>query len=375
LSNLGEKPLLRVPVAKKRAPIDREILDIIRSTRIGQEASMYGALRDLFIDVLGYAPSSVVIDTSGESGRPDITIRAGSGLVNPAGAERMVDWIVVEAKARAGSFAEPASRERIFSLKAKYITPHTAWFLMVDPQTLVARPVDGPLDAAADIVIDLPSANLPSIEARLVRLRANEAGVPRALERFRSGDVTMIGYEKLSSATPLPNLSEARIKVAQRRFTATLREAANSLCDAAEAALARQKEEVEALSQQIQSYKTRFTDAVVAADPPAAYARATSREEYRELEAATRQLRTALQRSRAIARLAIDVLPRFMAENGKISAEMYRRFAVQTAHLLLARVLLLRFFEDHGFFGSKKYLCNGGVAAFQSVFKYFVFAF
>jgi hypothetical protein len=332
---------------------------------------MYGALRDLFIDVLGYPAAAVVIDTSGESGRPDITVRAGSGLVNQTGAERLVDWIVVEAKARPGSFAETASRERIFSLKAKYITPHTAWFLMVDPQTLVARPVDGPLNTAADIVIDLDTVSLETVRARLVRLHSNEAGVPRALERFRSGDVTMIGYEKLSSTTPLPNLSEARIRVAQKRFTATLRDAAASLCDAAEAALARQKDDIEELWQHIQNYKKRFPDAVVTADPPTAYARARSREEHVELEAATRRLRAALQRTRSIARLAVDVLPRFAAENGKVSPEMYRRFAVQTAHLLLARVLLLRFFEDHGFFGDKKYLCNGGVAAFQAVFKYF----
>ena len=34
-------------------------------------------------------------------------------------------------------------------------------------------------------------------------------------------------------------------------------------------------------------------------------------------------------------------------------------------------MLLLRFFEDHGFFGTKRYLCNGGVAAFQRMREYF----
>jgi len=32
---------------------------------------------------------------------------------------------------------------------------------------------------------------------------------------------------------------------------------------------------------------------------------------------------------------------------------------------------MLRFFEDHGFFEGKRYLCNGGVAAFQTWRKHY----
>ena len=45
--------------------------------------------------------------------------------------------------------------------------------------------------------------------------------------------------------------------------------------------------------------------------------------------------------------------------------------AAETASLLLSRCMVLRFFEDHGFFGEKKYLCNGGVKAFQQMRVYF----
>ncbi|MEO3415451.1 N-6 DNA methylase [Roseovarius sp. CAU 1744] len=41
--------------------------------------------------------------------------------------------------------------------------------------------------------------------------------------------------------------------------------------------------------------------------------------------------------------------------------------ATETANLVLARILLIRFFEDHKFFGEHRYLCNGGVHAFQSL--------
>jgi hypothetical protein len=37
--------------------------------------------------------------------------------------------------------------------------------------------------------------------------------------------------------------------------------------------------------------------------------------------------------------------------------------------------LLLRFFEDHGFFGEQRYICNGGVYAFQKMREYFAIGY
>jgi hypothetical protein len=46
----------------------------IVATAKGQEPTMYGPLRDLFIEVLGYPPQDVDIDRSAARGRPDITV-------------------------------------------------------------------------------------------------------------------------------------------------------------------------------------------------------------------------------------------------------------------------------------------------------------
>jgi hypothetical protein len=48
----------------------------IRSTALGKEAAMYGPLRDLFIHALGYPAADVDIDTTGDVGRPDLTVNA-----------------------------------------------------------------------------------------------------------------------------------------------------------------------------------------------------------------------------------------------------------------------------------------------------------
>ena len=345
------------------------ILPIILGTQRGQEAAMYGAIRDLFIECLGYAPARVVTDIAGIEGRPDVTVRADAGITDQNGQPRLVDWIVVEAKALPGVFLNLNSRERVFGGKAKYITPNTAWFVMIDPSTIVARPVDGPTRASADITIQItPDCDIESVVAQLSRLHSNTAGVPAAMERFRAGDTQLIAYQKLQ---PEPGISESRLRVARRRFTAALQNSAQELCDAADGALTVLLPEIEALRHQASRFRARYADAVVAAVPPIAYARTFGREEQASMDGDARALRLALQRSRHIARLAVDILPKFSAENGEISNASYRKFAVQSAHLLLARVLLLRFLEDNGFFGARRYVCNGGVKAFQDVFNYF----
>jgi hypothetical protein len=51
----------------------KETIRLIRETKLGQEAAMYGPLRDLFCDVLGYPKGAVLIDIAGDAGRPDVT--------------------------------------------------------------------------------------------------------------------------------------------------------------------------------------------------------------------------------------------------------------------------------------------------------------
>lgn len=63
---------------------------------------MYGPLRDLFIHVLGYPASDADIDITGEGGRPDVTVRAPSGLLDGKGRVAKTDWIVVEAQDERG---------------------------------------------------------------------------------------------------------------------------------------------------------------------------------------------------------------------------------------------------------------------------------
>ena len=152
----------------------------LAATAKGQEATMYGPLRDLFIEVLGYPPQDVDIDRSGARGRPDITVFAPGAVTGSK-----VAWIVLEAKDEHDACKTPAKRKALFKEKSKYITADTAWFIMVDPTTLVARPADRGGDASTDIVLDLATLTYDEFLEKMAELRAEVAGVPHLLARFR----------------------------------------------------------------------------------------------------------------------------------------------------------------------------------------------
>lgn len=117
--------------AKQRVDFDATIR-ALRETEIGKEATMYTVLRDLFVDLLQYPRTSVVVDTAGRRGRPDLTVYAPGGATGGR-----VAWIVLEAKDERDAVSDPAKRLKLYAEKAKYITSDTAYIVMVDPVILV----------------------------------------------------------------------------------------------------------------------------------------------------------------------------------------------------------------------------------------------
>ena len=88
------------------------------------------------------------------------------------------------------------------------------------------------------------------------------------------------------------------------------------------------------------------------------------------------RLNRKLKKAGSIARLALDGPPEFRGRaNAKDEKQALEMFATETANLILARILLIRFFEDHGFFGKNRFLCNGGVEAFQKLREKFTFGY
>ncbi len=341
---------------------------------------MYGPLRDIFIHVLGYPATDVDIDTTGEGGRPDVTARAPSGVYDAKRKPIKIDWIVLEAKDERGCFVNPRTREEIFSKKSKYIGSNTAWFVMVDPEVIIARQVTGSdFSQANDIEVSLDGLIKPDFLNRFDQLKYAYAGVPMQLKRFREGDTRLIATEKLTNPDPTNSNRRDlnRYQVSRKRFFTSVREITMHLQNATRHTLTEAWPELERYQKLAndfgETYKGREKGRSWRFDPHLL----TIAAKPQGLEAAHQHdkdalaLRNEFKKRPHLARLALDGLPNFQSRTGAKDENLAELFSIETANLILARILLLRFFEDNGFFGELKYVCNGGVKAFQQMREYF----
>jgi SAM-dependent methyltransferase len=359
----------------RKPPQDRFDIAVatLRATERGQEATMYGPLRDLFIEVLGYPPQHVDIDRSGARGRPDITVFAPGATDGSK-----VAWIVLEAKDEHDACKTNAKRAALFAAKSKYITADTAWFVMVDPTTLVARPADRGGDASTDIVLDLATLTHQSFVTGLAELRSDVAGVPHMLARFRAGDESLIAVDRLTGSAD--RLSET---LARNAFFDGLEETTRHLQAATLSALTAIRSDRDQLTAEVDAFSARFHGHTFHPYPVSIEGRPKGREEAVQHGREAHRLNRLLASDPALSRLTLNALPAFAERTGINPAteadKLDRFFATETANLILARILLIRFLEDHGFFDEetpdgtrrRRYLCNGGVQAFQGMRDYF----
>lgn len=339
---------------------------------------MYGPLRDLFCDLLGYPRSSVHIDIAGEAGRPDITCRAPSGIKDRNGKSLDIDWMVVEAKDEHDAFSTSGKRETIFAQKAKYVRPDTAWFVMVDPTVFVARPVmTSAHDSANDIELALDDAvDEATFRAKFARIAYGVAGVPQRLKAFREGDITLIATEKLTAPDTADKRQLNQVVVARRNFYETLRNTTGHLQESTLGTLQSVLNMATDVSTAWDEFGKMYPEAAFDPYTLTASAKPNSYELQMTYGGDVARLNRRLKKAGSIARLALDGLPQFRARvNAKDDKQALEMFATETANLILARILLIRFFEDHGFFGPNRFLCNGGVEAFQKLREKFTFGY
>ena len=353
-----------------------ETIGKLKATPAGQKASMYGPIRDIFIQVFGYIPSDVDIDTAAEGERPDVTARAPSGFVASNNTAMKIDWVVVEAKDERGCFLDATLREKIFAQKSKYVTADTAWFVMVEPLAWVIRPVAGvTLTANADICIALDGLTEQSFRAAASVLMASQAGVSEQLKRFRAGDMSLIAIDQVwvdMASAPSDALIN-RIALNRRRFFQQIRQTTRHLQSAVSGAMGRLAPEITHFQNIAKSFWDTFGVADTCFDQHALtlHGKPLGPDQSRLHDRESARIRRVFVKNPRVARLAISGLNEFQARTGVDSEKLTELFSIETANLILARVLLLRFFEDHKFFGELKYICNGGVDAFQKMRTYF----
>ena len=362
----------------------------IMQTQPGRERNMYAFVRDMLIHSLGHTATNVLIDTQSEdgSGAPDLCIRAPTGLSFTStngdtvkasrgnGAMSWSDWAVFEVKDEPGAFRNVQTRELIFAEKAKYIGVLTDWFVMVDPEVMVARPVTMRsqlvFDPRFDIVLDWASTSEDDFKHKMQLICHANAGVSRTLQDFRDGDESKIAVVKLriDSTQALSEAQKKRLLMAQGDFFDAVNKSTQLLHHACTVALSAQASDIARIQAEAAQFQSDWGAYNLSFSPFRLSANRIDGAEAAALhDKAVAVLRSQWLKTPVLAKLALQWLPAFHERMG--SKKKDHHFAIETANLVLARILLIRFFEDHGFFGAKKYVCNGGIQALQQHMRYY----
>ena len=345
----------------------------INKTAKGRERTMYTPLNDLFVHVLGHSPENIIIDSPQKDAggnSPDLAIRCDTGIVDAKGIIYH-DWIVVEAKDEKDAFLDIDQREEIFKDKQKYIRPETEWFVMVDPNCIIIRPIAVRHQITADndkvfLWEDFSSAD--DFCKKLADLHAENAADSPALKDFRNGDESRIAVVKVDvSDAQRAKLSDEeceRLALAKKDFLHVIYFGTKILQAACQQALEDWDEKIKSIETEVEKFDKNWGGYELTFDKLLIKGKnkIISAEQKQAHDSQSLALKKKIKQNIAIAKLAIFALPDYRKRSSNGSDEP---FATESANLILVRVLLLRFFEDHNFFGNKKYVCNGGVEALQ----------
>lgn len=335
----------------------RNLANELQNTQHGHERNMYSTIKEMLISI-GVDRTRIVIDSNLANTRkaPDLTIKDEKGK----------PYAVIEVKDEHDAFAQGSSRESIFQDKKDYIDPiSTAWFLMVDPIRFVLRKVEHlDINSSTDIELEWETTNYADFKEALSQVAIDSPAMQR-LEAFRKG--CNFGIYKLSTTDGQPIKNE---QVLKRAFFEAIHDSTQRLLDVVTSATLDAKEDILARRDQMRQFKENWQGVYFEGYPPKIRTKSypwNNEEEKKEFDLERKLLKSQIDAAPSIAIVSRHWLE---ANRSKEDAE-FKRFASETSNLLLARILMMRFLEDHGFFSEKRYISNGGVNAFQSYREYF----
>ncbi len=304
---------------------DRLLRELVSRT-FASETDLYPYMKEFFTHILGYPRDRVVLGVQAGTGTPDLSLLSKDGVY----------WSVGEVKNEPGRFRDPAyRRDRWQQQLSRYVSADTVYALLIDPRTVVVLRPDG----TEVKVVALEGATASNITGSLAFLSYENSVSEKALTDFREG-LSPARYVDVTTA-------EGR-----DRFHAALRLSARELIYYSARRLDSLHADYEAYEQAVK----QVNEKVQGAPHDQGY-------------------QTALERIREDHRESIElienVLPTFKDRIGRAlpaKEEEARRFldeayTAEGASLVLARILFIRFFEDHEMV--KRKISNGGVRAFR----------
>lgn len=315
---------------------DRALRELVSWTP-HSEQDLYYYIKEFFVHILGYPRNRVIIGEPGKRGTPDVSLCSLD-----AKPKDKVYWVVSEVKRKSGTFRDVGVRsERWEQQLNRYVTADTVYALLMDPTTMAILRPDGKevkvvsIDEAS--VADL--TNPTSINSLAFLCYDNSLG-EKSLKGFREGQA------------PTGHIN-AKTEEGKEKFYAALRVSARELIDYSIQRLKTLRADYDAFERALEEMSEKAPQG-------------------QAFDAAVKRLENRHQES---IRFIGQILPAFRQQLGRAmpeDEEKAKRFEIEVyategASLVLARILFVRFFEDHNLV--KRKISNGGIKAFREYYS------
>jgi hypothetical protein len=314
-------------------------LNRLREWSGDSEMDLYPYVKDFFCHVLGYPAQKVRLGQPGEEGFPDVSLCSQD--LDP---KEGVFWLVAEVKAEKGRFLNEEERNEVWSDQLeRYVSADTVYALLVDPHSLAVLRPNGTLVKAVDLT-ETSVEELTQHEgvAGLAFLGYEASVSEEALEGFKLGEAPS-------------RYLDVKTDAGRSRFYDALRISSQELIDYASARLQGQLECYTEYEEKLQEVNDR---AVLEDD-------------------LLENLRNDLRRDHHDAvELVEKILPDFEdligrqlpSKEGEAKRFLHDVYATEGSSLVLARVLFIRFCEEHKLTTRK--ISNGGIRQYREFFEY-----
>lgn len=367
--------------AKTQRSLEKKIKEI-QSVTSG-ERDMYPYIRDLLTRKdygIELRADQIVVDVAVAGGRdaPDLTVygtKNGKPLKVP-------DHAIAIFEVKRGN-ALKKNAAPIYEEKKKYIQPGTKYFFLIDQERIIRRDVlhsQTPVEYQWDDLKDFDqfrhcfgclSSDTLSLEKQLEDFKENKT-------QFASLSIDQIGrhyfIETIREVAQL--LNEAISALIDRKVVVDL-QAANSEIDLMKAKWGEPQFDWDAIGHPIEFERVLKQELVseLTQDDIAHY-----QEDHDQFASRIEPYLYALRIEHQLLqdyaeRMGIESRPSLLSNrkgsNGKLtdSGRAVESFAYETASLIVSRMLMVRFSEDHGFL--KRCISNGGVQVFANYAKYY----
>lgn len=343
------------------------------------ERDMYPVLRDMLVSralPVRLSAAHIVVDTNleGQGIAPDLAIYSELGG-KPI---RSPDYLyaIIEAKPGGGALSQP---DKVYAEKQQYVQAGTRWFFLVDQKGVGRRDLESD-DETWTTQSWSELAEPEAFEAMFQPVALRELRLENQLDAFEAGR-TRTAYRDVE-------------RFGRRRFVQTIREVAELLTGGVtDLVRLRIRPSVVAARGLIREMETRWGPAVYDWTPgrghPVEFTRAGAAAGAEFITLGQSEVQQYAEEHAAFAahlaphlealRLEIEALPTYAAKIGaddvsfakgdKASKRAIATFVYETASLILSRMLMVRFSEDHDFL--TRQISNGGVQAFAGYSRYF----